>query len=91
MFPATRMVAPNHPCCKGARCLDVGRIVHEGQGLLGRIRRGPAGRTFLSRRGVEGEHAWMQEGALPEGVQTPTVLPDAISSDVNFRFSCVDC
>ena len=62
--------------------LDVGRVVQEDEGLERRVRPRPLDDAFLAGRGIEGQQAGMQEGALPVRVQAAAVLVFALVGDV---------
>ena len=58
---------------KSARRFDIGRVVEQRQRLLWCIRARAFTGAFFPRRCIEGEQAWLQERALPPGVQTTAI------------------
>ncbi len=59
---------------ESAGCFDIGGIVQHRQGLLRDVGPRSFGRTLFSARGIEGKHARLRKGSLPERVHASTIL-----------------
>ena len=69
-----RAILGEHAGGEGAGGFDVGWVVEHHERLLRDVRTGTVGAGFLTARRVEGEHARMQETALPPDVEAAAIL-----------------
>src|SRR6185503_11327731 len=58
---------------KGFCRFDVGGVVEQDKGLLGRVAAGAVDGAFLAAGGVEGEQAGVEERPLPVGVEAAAI------------------